>query len=331
GDIIVDDSKFDAVRFDPGRSEQRVDRAYDAPIGALSFNWNSVNVYVRGPSKDADRANVFLDPENSYVELDNKTKIGGRELNVNVSRVLEKGKEKVIVSGTVPKDFGEKVFYKGITEPEIWAGENLKSFLSQRGIEVLGKIRKGVSPSNAKVVAFSEGATIQELVTMMMKFSNNFVAEMLTKCLGSLSKESRVSLSDGIHYIEKKIKKMGLDPGDFDISSVSGLSQKNRFKAASLWKFQRSLFQDFEFSADYVSALPISGRDGTLKSRLKGNGTDGKIKAKTGLLSGVVSLSGFYENEKNEVNSFVFFYNGKSEPWKVQKFFDDVLANLVRN
>jgi D-alanyl-D-alanine carboxypeptidase/D-alanyl-D-alanine-endopeptidase (penicillin-binding protein 4) len=47
GKIIVDDSLFDTVRFDPSREDYRVDRAYDAPTGAMSFNWNSVNVFVK--------------------------------------------------------------------------------------------------------------------------------------------------------------------------------------------------------------------------------------------------------------------------------------------
>lgn len=47
GNIVVDDSLFDSVRFDSSRQKERVDRAYDAPTGAMSFNWNSVNVFVR--------------------------------------------------------------------------------------------------------------------------------------------------------------------------------------------------------------------------------------------------------------------------------------------
>ncbi|NJL24201.1 MAG: hypothetical protein HC902_02800 [Calothrix sp. SM1_5_4] len=47
GDLIVDDGDFDAIRADSSRDPERVDRAYDAPVGAMSFNWNSINIFIR--------------------------------------------------------------------------------------------------------------------------------------------------------------------------------------------------------------------------------------------------------------------------------------------
>ena len=64
GQIIVDESFFDSERFDPGREPDRNDRAYDAPIGALSFNWNSTTIYARPGAKVGDKALVSIDPEN---------------------------------------------------------------------------------------------------------------------------------------------------------------------------------------------------------------------------------------------------------------------------
>ena len=47
GDIIVDDLLFDDIRFDKSRESARVDRAFDSPVGAMSFNWNSVNIFIK--------------------------------------------------------------------------------------------------------------------------------------------------------------------------------------------------------------------------------------------------------------------------------------------
>ena len=63
GNIVVDDTRFDNVRFSSERESVRVDRAYDAPVGAMSMNWNSVNVFVRPGEKVGDQASVVLDPE----------------------------------------------------------------------------------------------------------------------------------------------------------------------------------------------------------------------------------------------------------------------------
>lgn len=62
GDIVVDDSLFDKERFSEERQSKRVDRAYDAPVGAMSFNWNSVNVYVQPGLSTGAPAIVKIDP-----------------------------------------------------------------------------------------------------------------------------------------------------------------------------------------------------------------------------------------------------------------------------
>jgi D-alanyl-D-alanine carboxypeptidase/D-alanyl-D-alanine-endopeptidase (penicillin-binding protein 4) len=60
GDVVVDDSLFDPKRYDSSRQPERVDRAYDAPVGAMSFNWNSINIFVRPAEKAGEPATVFL-------------------------------------------------------------------------------------------------------------------------------------------------------------------------------------------------------------------------------------------------------------------------------
>src|SRR5690606_18227258 len=74
GSIFVDDTLFDEVRFDPSREDSRVDRAYDAPVSAMSFNWNSVNVFIRPSDKVGSDAQVHADPENEMVVVENHVK-----------------------------------------------------------------------------------------------------------------------------------------------------------------------------------------------------------------------------------------------------------------
>src|SRR6185312_13675932 len=69
GDIAVDDTDFDAIREDPSRDPERVDRAYDAPVGAMSFNWNSINIFVR-PTNVGEPPQVVLDPVNDYYQVE---------------------------------------------------------------------------------------------------------------------------------------------------------------------------------------------------------------------------------------------------------------------
>ncbi|MBV2167176.1 MAG: D-alanyl-D-alanine carboxypeptidase, partial [Bdellovibrio sp.] len=132
GDIIVDDSLFDKVRYDMSRQKERVDRAYDAPVGAMSFNWNSVNIFVR-PNGVGNGAEVFIDPENEYIRLNNKAKTVSGSGNGLLADRQEDNKfagDVIHVGGSIGQGLKEVVVFKNITQPDLWAGYNLKAFLA---------------------------------------------------------------------------------------------------------------------------------------------------------------------------------------------------------
>jgi len=121
GDVVVDDTLFDSVRFDADRQDERVDRAYDAPVGAMSMNWNSVNVYFRPGSKVGEPLQVFPDVMSPYFKFRNETKTvaNGKVKNVVVERTSEKGfkGDVLIARGSMGIDQPEAVIYKSITRP----------------------------------------------------------------------------------------------------------------------------------------------------------------------------------------------------------------------
>lgn len=332
GDIIVDDSRFDEERFDPSRQKERVHRAYDAPVGAMSFNWNSVNVFVRPGEKSGDKARVFIDPKSDYIEglFSVKTTASGGA-NVEVERSeLKSGKNKLEVKGTIGLTAPEKVVYVSVTEPALWSGENLKQFLEQRGVTVRGQIKKGKTPARARVVAKADSKSIELLVADMNKFSNNFVAEMLTKNLSSEFSQSTLpaDLRSGVKRIQNWMESLGLkNEKDFSIENPSGLTRNNRITAEALWKVLSVMKNDFSSQPEIFSSLPISGVDGTLKNRMK-NGARG-VRAKTGLLNGVVGLAGYSGNE-TQVIPFVMIFNGNADEAKVRNLFDRLALSLTQ-
>ena len=336
GDILVDDTLFDPIRRSSGRLPTQTDRAYDAPIGALSFNWNVLNIFLRPGPKRGSPAQVYLDPIATPFQLSHRVKTGGRRLKINVQtqRLNKKpgSSEKTDVvraTGRIPLGFEEKVFYRKITHPDLWTGANLKAFLEQRGVQVQGRVQRGPTPSNARMVASSPGASMVQLVHLMMKHSNNFIAEMLAKQL-ALSNGAKVGrLNEGLKMIQSHIKSFGLDTKDFHVSNVAGLSRQNRFNVHTLAQLLQIYHNQFHYSYEFVSSLPISGQDGTLKSRMQNKNIRGKIRAKSGQINGVVGLAGYIQTKKEGVKVFVTIYNGKKENHKVISFIDELLLAIL--
>ena len=332
GDLVVDDTLFDSQRYDSSRQEQRVDRAYDSPTGAMSFNWNSINIFIRPSQKVGDPAIVIADPENDYIELVNQVKTVGEKSKPDlvVSRVETNKKygNKVIVKGTIQVDAKEVVVFKNITQPDYWSGVQLREFLKQRGITVTGQIKVGTTPAKARVLAEAESKPIGQMVADMNKFSNNYVAEMLTKLISSLN-EKPATIAGGMKVIQKSLLDLGIPAKDFDMYNPSGLTRDNRMNATTMGKILEAMKSDFQMYPEVLTSLPLAGLDGTLKNRMKNTPAQGWVRAKTGFLTGVVTLAGYAGRRDGTVLSFVFMYNGSVDDNKVRGFFDKLSNHLV--
>lgn len=327
GNVIVDDTDFDAIRTDPSRDPERVDRAYDAPVGAMSFNWNSINIFVR-PTQIGEAPNVHLDPIGNGFSVVNKAKtVNKAGTSIDISR----NGDKIHVSGTIGVGQDEKVTYKNIDDPAEWSGQNLIFFLGQRGITVSGKLRMGKKAEGAKLLAKADSKPVSNSVTDMMKFSNNFVAEMLTKNLAAQAGVVPSTIEGGMRIIRAHLLEMGIDEKNFNLVNPSGLSRRNKMRPVDLAQVLTKSYENFPTSAEFLTALPLAGIDGTLKSRMKNPAAIGWVRAKTGLLNGVVGLAGFAGRKDGSVRAFAFIFNGKAEQGDlVRRLFDQLATELVQ-
>jgi len=88
----------------------------------------------------------------------------------------------------------------------------------------------------------------------------------------------------------------------------SGLAAADRVTPRTLVGALRAARASFAFGPEFAAALPIAGRDGTLKKRADG-ATD-RARAKTGLINGVASLSGYAHASDGRELIFSILNNG---------------------
>ena len=188
----------------------------------------------------------------------------------------------------------------------------------------------GVTPEKATVLAESESKSVETILADMNKFSNNYVAEMLTKNLGTLRKPKSASLADGVEIINEHLKSLNLPEDQYHIESPSGLTRQNRLSSFAMWKVLQHLRNDFRVQPEFLTSLPIAGIDGTLKKRMQNSPGERWVRAKTGYLNNVVSLAGYAGLEDGRVVTFSFVYNGSTDETKVRQYFDKLLIFLVK-
>ena len=252
-----------------------------------------------------------LEPHSAFFELVNRTKTVGPKgrRHVTVESSFVNGKQRIVVSGPIPARSRVQAVWRKIDEPARYFGHSLARLLELRGVKVKGAIRTGTVPPGAKLVHVAESDTLAEIVRRLNKTSNNFVAEQLVKTLGAEAKGAPGSWAKGVEAAGEFLAGMGIPRGAYVMKNGSGLNDSNRFSARQLVTLLRAMWSRFPLQAEYVTSLPVAGRDGTIRWRMDGTPADGHLRAKTGTLENVTSLSGYVETAGKRTLAFAIIVN----------------------
>jgi D-alanyl-D-alanine carboxypeptidase/D-alanyl-D-alanine-endopeptidase (penicillin-binding protein 4) len=225
--------------------------------------------------------------------VENKGKTGAaRDDNtLVVERLAAAEVERVAVSGTLAAGAAPQVVHRSVVEPGLYAAAVLRLQLAANDIAVAGGVRRAPAPPGAHVLMQFQGKPLGEVVRLLMKYSNNGIAEALCKGLGTQASGGPGSWSTGLAAIRRHLGQSGIDTASFTLLDGSGLSPGNRVSPRGLVTVLQKAHGSFAFGPELIAALPIAGLDGTLQQR--GSTVTAKVRAKTGLLTGAVGLSGY--------------------------------------
>ena len=122
GPLIVDESLFEPYIRKKNRWFSS-DRSYSSYLSPLSFNWNSLTVYVR-PGQLGKKAKVFVDPKTNFIQIRNQTvtKRTKKDHHLFISRRNYASQNVVHVRGSISPDADEFISYKNVSHPALWAG-----------------------------------------------------------------------------------------------------------------------------------------------------------------------------------------------------------------
>jgi D-alanyl-D-alanine carboxypeptidase/D-alanyl-D-alanine-endopeptidase (penicillin-binding protein 4) len=112
----------------------------------------------------------------------------------------------------------------------------------------------------------------------------------------------------GVQVLNDFLSQVGIKKGEVLLEEGSGLSRRDvitpEATVALLAYMSRSRWADA-----YRNALPIAGIDGTLQNRMKGTAAAGNVRAKTGTLRYVYTLSGYVTTAAGERLAFSIMLN----------------------
>ena len=315
GDLVFDDTWFDAERLGVDWSHDDETTYYGAQISALTvspnndFDAGSVLVTAKAPARAGQPVNVDIFPPTNYLQLSNRAVSGpGNTYGIN----RRHGTNLLQLSGAVaPGRQSEQLV--SVWEPTQLVANLFEQALAQQGITVLGRrVMGAASPAAVTVLAEHKSAPLQELITPLLKLSNNNMSEALLKAMGRKTANSGTAAA-GVAAVDGFLKRQGVDTATLKQVDGSGLSRQNLVSSQTLTDLLLAASKQPWFNAWY-NALPIAGNTdrmtgGSLRYRLRGTAAENNLHAKTGSMGGVSSLSGYITDTKGRKLVFSMLSN----------------------
>jgi D-alanyl-D-alanine carboxypeptidase/D-alanyl-D-alanine-endopeptidase (penicillin-binding protein 4) len=195
-----------------------------------------------------------------------------------------------------------------VSNPPLFSARTLRRSLEKAGIDVTAGALAGKVSSKARLAYTEHSAPLAVIIRAMNKPSDNFFAEELMKGLGR-SFGGAGTTAAGTRVATAYLRAIGAAVTSFSLWDGSGLSYEDRVSAATVNLLLRKASSRSWYP--YLRrSLPIAGRDGTLKDRMRGTVAQGNLRAKTGTLSVSSCLSGYVTNARGHRLSFSLLMNG---------------------
>ncbi|MBI3126396.1 MAG: D-alanyl-D-alanine carboxypeptidase/D-alanyl-D-alanine-endopeptidase [Candidatus Tectomicrobia bacterium] len=329
GDLVADETYFDSERFGKGWHAEGSLRPYQAPHGALSFNFNVIWVIVTPGQNPGEPARVRLDAPAETVRLEGGIETGPRNGRpaVQFSRHLSGGLDRIRVGGTVPAGGSQVTYPVTISDPAMYAAGAFALFLKEAGILLEGRIRRGSTPADAELLARTLSRPLGELVRDVNKISNNFMAEQILKTLGAEEHGLPGTAEKGVRAVRDFLVSVGVPADGFELADGSGLSRLNRFSAEGLVALLEGVHRDFRLRPEFEASLAVVGVDGTVRKKLQRTGSVRRVRVKSGLLDGVQSLSGYGLADNGELIAFAIISNDSA--CHAERLFRDMILDMT--
>lgn len=180
------------------------------------------------------------------------------------------------------------------------------------------------------IAAYSLGHTIAEIMDPLLKKSDNIYAECLFHRLASMGACRKTARHQAAAVVDSLITRLGLIPEDYLIADGSGLSLYNYVTPELLVTLLNHAYRTESIRQTLWPCLPIAGVDGTLTCRMKGTIAQGNVRAKTGTVEGVSSLSGYLTAANGHLFSFSIINQGVAKTKHGQNFQDAVCLLLCQ-
>jgi serine-type D-Ala-D-Ala carboxypeptidase/endopeptidase (penicillin-binding protein 4) len=329
GRLIVNSSPFGLVACeteDRCKALERSDTAYNAPLSAIGVDFGNWCISVRPATPGALAAvrgcGVMALPVS--IEGTIKTVSANARQTFWVERVTRDGADVLRVGGEVPVDRGQEL-YRSMSNPANGVGLLFREILREIGIRIDGAVQVAASSSPEKLDILAEyaGLTLREQLGRMLRFSNNYIADVLTLNLAAeLSGQSPTQLSSAggvlADFVTRAQRSVQLAKSETppSIFSGSGLTPENLLSANDLVGLLAYQYRDSRRFPAFYGGLTVP-RDAPFQFLRTGSPAWlDRVALKTGTMEmphSVCGVAGYMRKHDNGWIAFAVIVNGGAQ------------------
>ncbi|MEO6951581.1 MAG: D-alanyl-D-alanine carboxypeptidase/D-alanyl-D-alanine-endopeptidase [Polyangia bacterium] len=295
----------------------------------LILNRNSVSVKVRA-TEPKHAGVVTVEPALPGVTVENHTTtVKGKRVRLVLDTHRKDDHLVIEVRGRIGEQHGTVTLRRKVADGALLSGHMLASMLPDFGISLDGAVRVGQAKADASTDAalvVHHSIPLADVSRLSNKPSNNFIADAIYKTLGGELFGLPGTLAKGTRAVSDWLVDHGIARERFHLENGSGLTHANRVTPGDLVNLLRAIYYEPDVAPDFVPSLSVGGIDGTLRGRFGGTRAVGLVRAKTGTLTGVSTLSG-YVGDKGDVIVFSIMIEGFR--WKRTPLVRHVQVQLV--
>lgn len=324
-EVIVDDRVFDRQFIHPSWNPDNFEETYSAEVSGLNFHANTLAVFPRpNPAGQGSVPLCDTEPSAPWLRIDcakSKTVVKGKN-SFWVARSSEADcfihnnqavREPVFLDGFACNTFMLRGDVKtassaptlvNLRNTPAFFGNILASNLTQHGVTLTGPALHPDLPGGVRLATpedvLDKGRVLaivktplEDIVTHCNVESQNLYAECLLKRMGHDVTKEAGSWSTGSAVLRMMIsQELGPEAAaSTTISDGSGLSRENRVTPQTLARWLKAC-SDKPWGGKFVESLAAPGT-GTLEKRFKSKRLTNEVRAKSGFINGVRSLSGY--------------------------------------
>ena len=331
GSVVGDDSWFAYERWGDSWGWDDLMWEYGAPVSALTINDNQMFLDIMPGAKVGDIAPFTIDPMSPLYKIEDRVVTGpaGSVRRIGIDR--EPGSYSIAMWGTIPLNGPADDEGLSIEDPALFAADAFATMLKARGVQIDGApgtqhadpstlpfpplslppsqvtsavpavatpLQQVAPVEPARVVlAELDSHPLAEDIKVTNKVSQNLHVEILMRQLGrakSLLPNTPAggSVWGGTSVVHQFLKSIGVTDDEVQYLDGSGMTPHNLVTPAAFCKVLRYA-RTQPWGAQFVDSLPLAGVDGTLDNRFVHTPTAGRVRAKTGSLTEVYTLSGY--------------------------------------